>query len=373
MADLLSVYKPEFWANETLLQLFPRLTMANLVHRDFEAVVQEQGDTVNTRIPDKFSARSANPDSFASTKPTATNVKITMDQWKEVTFEIGDKEASLTMKRIYDEFLPNAAQAIAEDVETALMAQYKKAYHRQGAPGTALNDIAKIGTNVKEKFDTLRIPRTGRNVVLGPSAENYFNQIFWKANESGSTTQQVTGELQTKFGQRYFGADLLPSHTAGTATGDANMTCTGVAAASTITIAAGTEGQTFKTGDLLEIGAAKDPYVVTADAAVLADGSASVSISPAVPAGGITAGTAVTVVATHSNSLAFHEQAFCLCSRPLRVPTAPGASVAVQNFNGIGLRAATWYEAKDMRQYVRLDLLYGVALLDGRKAFRLIS
>lgn len=373
MAAILDVYKPEFWAQETLLELFPRLTMANLVYRNFEPIVQEQGDTVNTRITDKFVTRTADPDNFASVKPTATNIQIIMDKWKEVTFEIGDKENSLTMKRVYDEFLPNSAQALAEDVETSLMRLTKDCNHRIGAPGTALSDIAKIGTNIKEKFDTLQIPRSGRHVILSPTDENYFNQIFWKANESGSTAQQVTGELQTKFGMRYFGADSLPGQTAGTATGDANMTCTGVAAASTILIAAGTDTQTFKIGDLLTIGAGLAPHVVTADTAVVADGSATVSIEPPVPAGGYAGGTAVLVTATHKNSLAFHEQAFALVSRPLKVPQFPGAQVATANYNGIGIRSTLWYNPEKLRQYVRLDLLYGVKTLDRRKAFRVVS
>lgn len=388
--DILSVYKPEFWAQETLLQLWPRLTMANLAYRNFEPIIAEQGDTVNTRITDKFTAVPANPDAFASVKPTAQNVKITMDQWYEVVFEIGDKESSLTMKKVYDEYLPNASQAIAQVIETALMSRYVDLWGSIGTPGTAPSSVDKLCTNVKQRFDELQIPRDSRNVILSPAHENYFNQIFYQAFVSGSAAQQTTGELMNKFGMQYAGADLLPAQVAGTAAGAVAAKINGAVAAVTtatadprnnflVTFSALGNAKTLVAGDLLTIGtgtAAFPAVVVTGGTSSAGGDLAGVMISTDAMrymSAGIADQTAVTILGSHNVSLAFHQQAFALVSRPLKAPEFPGANVYVAVMNGIGLRATLWYSPKDLRSYVRLDILFGTKTLDGRKGFRIIS
>lgn len=418
MADMLDVYKPEFWAQETLLQLFPRLVMAGMVHRDFESAVANQGDTVNTRIPDPMVSEDVtNAAGFNVNTPHARNVQVKMNKWRHVAFSFGDKEASLLMKRVYDEFLPNAAEAIAKDIETSIMGLYADVPFYMGAPGTALDTVAKIGTDVRQKFNDLWLPTgTSRYVALSSGAENKFNQLFYQAYVSGDAGQQSDGELRRKFGQTYFYADLLPNHTAGTPAGvggagiklsadvsydptiDAAQkpatqdSASPVAWAQNFPIAGMTTGAVVKKGDLVTVNG--DPHVCAADSApVAADGSVTLSLTPPVPnpnapcpapgtfgvngaaawvAGKYSANALVTVIASHSNCLAFNNQAFALVTRPLATPGFPGAAVSVMNYNGIAIRASVWYEPRAKTSYVDLDLLYGVKTLDGRKAFRII-
>lgn len=47
--DYPSAYIPELWANESLAILEENMVIGNLVHRDFENVIANFGDTVNTR------------------------------------------------------------------------------------------------------------------------------------------------------------------------------------------------------------------------------------------------------------------------------------------------------------------------------------
>jgi hypothetical protein len=413
MADLLDIYKPEFWAQETLLQLFPRLVMTNMVHRDFEQVIANQGDIVNTRIPDKFLATDVNPGAYDSQTPKARNVQVVMNKWKHVAFTIGDKEQSLLMKRVYDEFLPNAAQAIAQDIEGSLMGLYADVYNNIGTPGTALDTVDKIGTDVRQKFNDLWTPAP-RNVALSSKAENFFNRVFYQAYVSGDAQQQNTGDLRQKFGQTYFYADLLPSHVAGTPAG---VSGAGVKLASDVAYDAAIDAamkpttqdagngkwqQLFavvglgasaivKKGDIVLING--DPHVCTAETQADGTGNASLPLCPPVPnpagpcpapgefgangnaawvAGKYAANAPVVILASHQNCLGFNEGAFALVTRPLNAPGYPGAAVSVMNYNGISIRASVWYAPKEKTSYVDLDILYGVKTLDPRKAFRLV-
>lgn len=384
--DLINVYDPTFWAQETLAQLFPQLKMAGLVYRDFEHIVAERGDTINTRMPNRFTAKDADPDVFFSNKPKADNVQIKLDKWKELVFEIGDKEASLSMKDLTAEFMQPAAFAIAEAVEDAVLALGNDLPYTVGAAGVTPATVAALGTDIKEKFDTMQIPDGDRQVVLGPAAVNKFNQVFYQDYVSGSADQQTEGTLRRKFGLNYTDSNKLGSHTNGTATvGGTPQFNAGVAAnveplggvplTSTVALKLlGVAAGTILPGDVFTVAHASGVASYTVVTGGVAAGGilAGIVISPGLRAAVLTSDPIV-FVASHAFNLAFHKQAFALVTRPLKVPSAPGASVAVANFNGIGLRAATWYEPKDLRSYVRLDLLYGVKTLDIRKAFRVLG
>lgn len=387
--DLINVYDPTFWAQESLSQLFPMLKFAGMVHRQFDNIVASSGDIVNTRLPNRFSATTVDPDNFASVKPKADNVQVKMDTWKQVVFEIGDKEASLTLKDLQAEFAYPAAQAMAEAIEDSLIGLYKDTFYNVGAAGVTPATIAAISGDIKQKMDEIQLPESGRNVVLNPAATNKFNQLFYMDYVSGSPEQQTTGNLRPKFGMMYTDSNKLPKHIAGTAwkAGNAINKVAGFAAnveplgglplTSTIDIDGLNADGTIKKGDLFTIDhggtVGVKQYCVTADTA--ADGTGAVTgvvITPGLRAN-VADGTTLTAIASHDVNLAFQRDAFCLISRPMAVPSAPGASVAVVNFGGIGLRSSVWYEPKDLRTYVRLDALFGVKTLDARKAIRVLG
>lgn len=72
-------------------------------------------------------------------------------------------------------------------------------------------------------------------------------------------------------------------------------------------------------------------------------------------------------------SAGFSKNAIALASRQLAVPTAPGAAVYTDQFNGIGMRASVWYNPEKMRTYVRLDLLFGTKLISQARGFKIVS
>jgi hypothetical protein len=387
--DLINIYDPTFWAQETLGQLFPQLRMSNMVYRGFDAEVAAKGDVVNTRMPNRFTASDVDPDAFASNRPKADNVQVKMDTWKQVVFEIGDKEATLAIKDLQSEFAFPAARALAEVIEDAVIGLYKDIPTAIGVAGTTPATVAALGTDIQQKFGDMQIDDSGRNVVLNPAAQNKFNQVFYQDYVSGSTEQQTSGDLRPKFGMGFVGSNKLPSHVCGTAWASGTVLINngagypaqienlgGIWQSQTIAIDGMTVSGTIKKGDLLTLNHGGSigvvTYAITADTTANGAGLATVSITPGLRAAVID-NQAVTSVGNHAVNLAFHDKAFCLISRPMVAPTAPGANVSVVNFGGIGLRTSVWYEPKDIRTYVRIDGLFGVKTLDARKAFRVLG
>lgn len=115
---------PEWWANESVAILEENMIMANLVHRDFEAVLMEAGEVVNTRKPGTFVAkRKANGDAVTKQAVTSTNIEVRLNQHFHVTFAITDREQAKSFKDLIATYLHPAVLALAQGIDKVLLSQ----------------------------------------------------------------------------------------------------------------------------------------------------------------------------------------------------------------------------------------------------------
>jgi hypothetical protein len=120
-ANDVDAYIPEFWANESLAILEENMVMAQLVHRDFEPVVQSYGDVVNTRRPGEFKAyRKLPSDNVTIQDATATNVQVPLNQQLHVSFMIRDGEESKSFKDLVTEYMAPAAAQMSTTSENLM-------------------------------------------------------------------------------------------------------------------------------------------------------------------------------------------------------------------------------------------------------------
>lgn len=172
MPQDVSPYIPEIWARQALIWLRNRTIMARLVHRDFENEVAEAGDTVNAHRPQTFTAQ----DVTTPITPTALNpgnVAVLLDQWKHVTFAVSDNELAWALKAapndpvvsavIRDHIQP-AASALAEAVDSSLLALYADIPTTVGAAGVALtpDTVVDAGT----QLNVQKVPAETRYMVI---------------------------------------------------------------------------------------------------------------------------------------------------------------------------------------------------------------
>lgn len=383
--QLLDIYSPEFWANETLAQLYKSSQMINLVNRDFSAQVAVQGELVNTRIPGKVTASDHQSGVFNSANPDADNVQVKLDKWKETpAISIDDKVASMSLLDLTQLYIQPMAESIVEAVETDLIAEYKNFYAYTGVAGTTPNSVALLGTNPAQMFDDLLIPKSQRRIVWSSAAANQYRQQFWQAQQVGNTNTLITGALGPLFGQDNFDSQYSPTHataagwTGGTGAqvnANTNPSATGLNS-QTLAIK-GLNTGTLNKGDIFTIdhGGAigVKSYTLLADATITTN-VATCSIAP-ILAAAVTTNQAITVIATHRVNLGFHRDAVTLASRPLALPR-PGIAtgqIAVANYNGLGIRSQIWYDNKDKKTYAQMDILYGIKTLDARRGFRILG
>jgi len=196
------IFVPEVWAMEVLRATEDALVMAPLVKR-YDALVTGRGDTIH--VPN-LSNLSAN-DKAANTEVTLqavteTETTISIDQHKEASFLVEDIVKVQSNYDLMSEYTSKAGFAIAEAVDTALLALYT---------GFTNTDVGTYGTDVTnpvilsaiEALDIANAPLEDRAFVFHPKQKTAIAQIdqFVRADYLGNyqTEKPAAAGPQSRF------------------------------------------------------------------------------------------------------------------------------------------------------------------------------
>lgn len=265
--DLTDVYAPELWAAESIDILEANTVMANLVHRDFEALIQSYGDVVNTRQPATFTAvRKDDDTSVTKQTASATNVPVPLNQHLHTSFIIKDGQASKGFKNLVAEFLRPAVVSIAQELDRILLCQcYQFIGNSVGKLGVSMSK--QLTTDAAEKLNTNKAPLSDRYFIVTPSAQNYLQNVsdFTTADavaDSGLAMRE--GIIGRRMGFTFFMCQNAPQISAtnlSTKTAAINLTA-GYAAGST-SIVVSDESGTIYAGEWLTVAGDMTPQFIT--------------------------------------------------------------------------------------------------------------
>lgn len=315
--NLNTIYPPELWAEESLIVLENTLVVANLVHRNFENVVAQQGDTIHTRRPSLFSVASLTNDgqsgnTLTAAAPESTNVQINLDQHKYVAFRLSDRDMATSVVNLVEQFIEPALIPIAESVDASIMSGHSTGSGEIGLCDTSVSkttsaaagalsvaDFAKVRGKLRAQKCPIQEGRT--NIVLGTTHEERALAIdsFIQANTYGEARPAMrTGYIREIFGMGVYASQTVPDD----------------------------EGAASSAGDDV------------------------------------------------AQSVAFHRNAFALVTRPLESPPSDmGVRSAVVQKDGVGIRVIMTYDHQYMAWLISYDLLWGVKMLDTNLVTRLVS
>ncbi|MBM3725494.1 MAG: hypothetical protein FJW40_08730 [Acidobacteria bacterium] len=179
-------------AAESLPALRGSLVMGNLVNRDFEPVLANAGDTVNVPIPPSMTVQNIGETGTVNTQnPNVGNAQIVLNRHFEASFSIPDVTKAFASPELLKLYLEPAVSAIAEQVETDLLATASSftANPAVGTYGAALTESS-IDTAETTLF-TKKVPMSApRYLVVDPTAYGQLRQIarfseFQTAGEAG--------------------------------------------------------------------------------------------------------------------------------------------------------------------------------------------
>jgi len=310
-----AVFIPTIIAQKALGRFPAFMNLAKTVSRDFDWTPATQGQTIQVA---KRGALVANDKTsgnvFTLQNPTGTNISVVLNKHKEVTFALDDVAKVVQNQDTQAGYAEDGAIALAESVEVAIAALYP-----------SVNSVIDLITTTDATVDTsiLNVRKYFSNQKV-PMAEQRYAYV----------DPSVTNLILSK--DKYTRYDALGN----ALSMSQQMAANGGAGTSTVPIMSGRLTRIYGI-DFFE------------------SQNVQTSGSP---------------VAYHN--LVYTKNAFILASRPLAdVPTGYGVvSDVVQDADvQMGLRALMHYDGDLGAFKMTLDLLFGVAVLDQRRATLLES
>lgn len=370
-------YNETFFAQEALIQLEKVLGMAGRVHRGYSETSKRQGDTIQIRRPSTFTAQDA---PSTSQDLNTESLSITLNKWKEVKFEILDKDLSLTSDQIITNHIRPAAVALADKIDQDLCALYTDIPWYATMSATPIpSDLGKLR---KVMFDN-KVPlndKSNLSAMLDGTTELAYLVAMSAAGQQANVQDPSLreGSIGRLMGYDTWANQNAPTHTSGTAA-DAAGTVTGAHAkgATSLVVAGMTAAAPIKKGDIITIAGHTQQYTVAADVTLDGAGAGTLTLSDALGLrAAVSNGTVVTLFlggASKSQTLAFHKNAFALATAPLtEMGHGRGADIATVTdpISNLSLRSRIFYVGNESKLYVALDILYGYKTIDPNLAVR---
>jgi hypothetical protein len=153
-------------AADALPALVGNLLMGNLVNRDFEPSLANAGDTVNVPISPKLVANNiAESGSVTTQNPALGNAQIVLNTHAEATFQIPDVTRILATPDLLKVYMAPAVIALAEKIETDLLAMYSL-YTANAAVGGSATITEAVLNAAEQALFNAKIPGGQRKILI---------------------------------------------------------------------------------------------------------------------------------------------------------------------------------------------------------------
>ena len=265
---------------------------------------------------------------------------------------------------------------LAQKIDTDIMGLYKYVPFSSnvGTPGSVMEALADVA-DVRKTLNKNQAPLSNRYLVMDPDAEAKLLVLdaIAGADKSGDTRALREANMGRIMGFDMYMSQNVQSHTRGTWHDQTpQVSGTPAAGATTITVKNLTQSNhSINIGDTFTMATTPGQYCVVGKAVTASEASSTtheIDIYPGLEVQG-TNSEAITVLADHTASLAFHKNAFAFVNRPMALPMG-GANGAVENFEGLSIRATMGYTMSSKKNTISFDILYGVKVLQPELAAR---
>lgn len=373
MATLIT---PLIVARQSLISLENNMVAGSLVYRDYSKEYQSKGATVVVRKPASFTATAFTTAAVAQTI-TEGSVSVILDKHWDVSMEVTSQELSLDVVNFTEQFIDPAMRAIAQAVDNDILSRSATAIagHYPVSSTPAVGDIA----GLEAVMDVLKAPLTDRRLIFHPVTKSGYMSLdaFLNADKRGDGGQALRkAELGQVLGFDTYMDQNSPSLTVaflGAGTGSITGAWAVAATAGTVTGATAAAVSTAPTGTPFKVTGYDEWFYMNAPCTAGTSGIATISdFKPATKATAMTDASVVTFRLTHRNNIAFHKNGIALVTAPLQPPIG-GAKAAVVNYNGLSCRVVYDYTASSKKNWISVDFLCGVKMLDRDLCARLVD
>lgn len=206
---------PTIIAQEALGRLKSYLHVARNISRDADWSSATFGQVL--RIP-KRGAVSANDKTvgvvYTKQNPTATDVSVTLNKHKEVTFAIDDVTKVLENQNTQRGYGEDGAIALAEAIESDLLALHPSIANTQTFDATSATTIDQSMLRIRKFFTDQKVPKTEQKMLVVDAT--VYNKLletdkFSRYDARGDGSAITTANLLRAYGFEISESQLIPT------------------------------------------------------------------------------------------------------------------------------------------------------------------
>lgn len=425
-----TILNPQIIAQTAVRVLENELVMGSKVYRGYEDEFDKKingydiGDTISIRKPQQFAVRTGAVAASPVQDVTEGKLSLIVNLQKGVDFKFSSSELTLKIEQLADRVIKPALVRLANQIDVDIMNLFSSVPNWVGQPATGADAVIDSFTKFArgaERLDQMACPGDMRYAVLAPDsywalAGGSLGQFLPQVNQQSYRQGEIgkIGGIDTYMSQNvptFVGPGNLDAPATVAAAAGAGVLSTTYAAIANTEATPGTmsintaawTGTTVRAGTVFTLGTtgtavrAVNPvtkavlpfqqlFTVIADATVTAGAATLVITPPIIPIGqadgaqwgtvdqaptvGVTLQVVGDAAGSYRQNLMFHRDAFALVIVPMIKP--PGAvDVARESYKSTSVRVIPYYDgANDVSNY-RLDVLYGIKVVDNRLAVRM--
>ncbi len=169
---------PELWSARLLQSLEKTHVAANLVNRDYEGEIRQQGDTVHINMIGAITVRdyTKGSDIVAPEELSTTDQTLVISQAKYFNFQIDDVDAAQVAGSLMDSALARSAYALKDAADSYILKTIADGLLTENTIGSSAA-VTLTKDNIYENIIKLRlildrnnVPLEGRTIVIPPEA-----------------------------------------------------------------------------------------------------------------------------------------------------------------------------------------------------------
>lgn len=173
----ITTFIPKLWSARLLYALEKSHVATNLVNRNYEGQISNQGDTVHINSIGAVTVKDyvKNTDMDAPETLATTDQTLVIDQAKAFNFQVDDVDRVQAAGELIDTAMGRAAYALADVSDAYLLSVIAAGADSGNVIGAASGPIALTAANVYEnivklrtKLDKANVPTSGRSIVIPP-------------------------------------------------------------------------------------------------------------------------------------------------------------------------------------------------------------
>lgn len=201
-----TTFIPELWSARLLYALDKAHVATNLVNREYQGIIANQGDTVHINSIGAITVKdyTKNADIADPEALTTTDQTLVIDQCKYFNFQVDDVDNAEVAGDLIDTAMGRAAYSLADVADAYLLKTIAAGVASGNTVGAASGPIALTSANVYEnivklrtKLDKANVPNPGRTIVVPPEvyALLLMDDRFAKSDAAAGQSALLNGEV----------------------------------------------------------------------------------------------------------------------------------------------------------------------------------